>query len=202
MSVADFQKLKKESLSEHIPDIADHLVEKIATQKDRQSFKSLFIYYAPRIKSYLLKNNCSETLAEEITQDTMTNLWLKASLFNPQKSSLATWLFTIARNRRIDLIRKDKSDRLSPHEPSLLPASCDIDDEAPDRKKREERVKKAISTLPEEQRSMIKLSFFEGKAHAQIAQETDLPLGTVKSRIRLAFNRLRKELSKEEISPS
>lgn len=145
-----------------------------------------------------MKSGSNDATAEEITQDTLITLWHKAGLFDRTKSSLSTWLFRIARNRRIDLIRRDKSDRLDPNDPTLFPTVFEIAEEDIDATKRDERVRAAIKALPEEQALLIRLSFFEAKAHSQIAEELDLPLGTVKSRIRLAFNRLRKGLEADE----
>lgn len=167
-------------------------VEKIAKNRDRAAFALVFDYYAPRLKTYLIASNCPAAQAEEIVQDTMVALWTKAALFDRSKSSVGTWLFRIARNRRIDLLRRDRSGKLDPEDPSLFPVSLAIDETGLDQEEREGRVRAAIAGLPEEQRLLIRLSFFEGKAHGEIADQLKLPLGTVKSRIRLAFTRLRR----------
>lgn len=166
-------------------------VEQIAEDRDRTAFAQLFNYYAPRIKSYLMSSGCAESIAEEITQDVFITLWHKASLFNRTKSSVGTWLFRIARNRQIDLFRQDRSDRLDPNDPTVFPKTVEIDEDDYDAVIRDGEIRKAIEKLPEEQRKLIRLSFFENKPHGTIAEELDLPLGTVKSRIRLAFKKLR-----------
>ena len=178
-------------------EFADH-VEKVARTSDKAAFTHLFGFYAPRVKAYLMGTNCPEALAEEITQDVMSTLWHKAHLFDRTKSSVSTWLFRIARNRRIDLIRRDKSDRLDPNDPTLFPTTSFIDEDGADALERDRRVRAAIEELPEEQALLIRMSFFESRPHAEISAALDLPLGTVKSRIRLAFNRLRKNLSEDE----
>lgn len=167
-------------------------VEDVALKRDRAAFALVFDYYAPRLKTYLIASHCPAAQAEEIVQDTMVVLWQKADLFDRRKSSVATWLFRIARNRRIDLLRRDRSGKLDPEDPSLFPASLAIDETGLDQEERDRRVRAAIAGLPEEQRLLIRLSFFEGKPHGEIAEQLNLPLGTVKSRIRLAFTRLRR----------
>ena len=169
----------------------------ITKNRDHTAFAHVFDFYAPRIKAFLMRGNCPSALAEEVTQDVMATLWQKAHMFDSDKSSLGTWLFRIARNRRIDLIRRDKSDKLDANDPTMFPTIDEIDTNDMDARVRDQRIRKAISALPTDQMKLIRLSFFEGQPHSQIAKELDLPLGTVKSRIRLAFNRLRKQLSQD-----
>jgi RNA polymerase sigma-70 factor (ECF subfamily) len=137
--------------------------------------------------------------AEEITQEVMLVLWHKAALFDPAKSSLSTWLFRVARNRRIDLVRRDKSGLLDPDDPILQPEEPEAPDSMLDAERRDERVRAAMQDLPEEQLALVRMAFFLGRSHSEIAEETGLPLGTVKSRIRLAFSRLRKALDQDEL---
>ena len=169
----------------------------VVRARDRQAFTRLFDYYAPRLKSFLVRGHCSPALAEEITQDVMIVLWQKAHLYDPAKSSLGTWLFRIARNRRVDLLRRDQSMRLNLSDPDLFSSVSVIDEAAMDDAARDQRVRLALTQLPDEQGLLVRLSFFEGKTHAEIEQQLALPLGTVKSRIRLAFNRLRRKLQDE-----
>lgn len=170
----------------------------VAENRDKASFTEIFDHFAPRLKSYLMRQGCSDTEAEEVTQDAMMTLWHKAHLFDPQKSSLSTWLFRVARNRRIDLQRRDRSKLLDGEDPSLQPPSPEEPGAVMDADQREIRIRDALATLPEEQLQMIQLSFFQNFSHGQIAEETGLPLGTVKSRIRLAFNRLRKLIEDDD----
>ncbi len=176
------------------------LVARIATDRDRAAFTEVFDHFAPRIKAYLMRLGADAAQAEELTQDVMVTLWRKAALFDASKSSVGTWLFRVARNRRIDLLRRDKSDSLDASDPMLLPSETPRADIVYDAEERDGRVRKAITVLPEEQLTLVRMAFFEGLSHSQISEVTDLPLGTVKSRIRLAFSRLRKALEGDGIT--
>jgi RNA polymerase sigma-70 factor (ECF subfamily) len=173
-------------------------VADVAERRDRAAFTRLFDHFAPRLNAYLMRLGTDSALAEEIVQDVMSTLWRKASLFDPSKSSLSTWLYRIARNRRIDLARRERGE-FDPDEPMLQPASSPDLDKLLDIQQREEVVRGALVTLPPEQLELVKLAFFEGLSHSQIAETTGLPLGTVKSRIRLAFTRLRRMLEAEGV---
>lgn len=170
------------------------LVAAVAERQDRAAFTHLFDAFAPRLKAYLLRQGMEAAGAEEITQEVMVTLWRKAGLFDPQKSSLATWLYRIARNRRIDVLRRDRLEFLDTQDPVLeIEDESDLD-AAMDRQQRETAVRAALGSLPEEQLALVRLAFFEGLSHGQISERTGLPLGTVKSRIRLGFTRLRRTL--------
>lgn len=173
------------------------MVEAVAATRDRVAFASLFDHFAPRINAFLLRLGTDNGSAEELTQEVMVTLWRKAALFDRSKSSVATWLFRIARNRRIDLSRRDRSSLLDPDDPALQPGATARPDAALDARDREARVRKALQGLPPEQVELIKLAFFSGLSHSEIADQTKLPLGTVKSRIRLAFGRLRQTLDSD-----
>ncbi len=175
-------------LNEHFAKLA----EAVARHRDRQAFEELFDHFAPRLKSYLRRLKMEPAQAEELTQEIMVVLWHKADLFDPAKSSLSTWLFRIARNRRIDAARRERSGALDPDDPFLQPSAPDSAEDAIDASRRDARVRAALDELPEEQVRLVRMAFFLGLSHSQIADETGLPLGTVKSRIRLAFARLRK----------
>lgn len=170
------------------------LVERVAASRDREAFAVLFDHYGPRLSTYLQRLGAEPALAEEIAQDAMVALWRKAELFDPAKSSVGTWLYRIARNRRIDLLRRsrgatiDLDDAMEPVDDAPQP------DEALDAREREGLVRRAMETLPPEQLTLVRLAFFEGRSHSEIAAIEGLPLGTVKSRIRLAFSRLRRRL--------
>lgn len=170
------------------------LAEVVARDRDRKAFEELFDYFAPRIKSYLLRLGLQSQQAEDVTQDVMIVLWHKAGLFDPAKSSLSTWLFRIARNRRIDALRRDHTRRIDPDDPFLRPEEPEAPDDTLDADRRDERIRAALASLPEGQVRLVRMAFFLGLSHSQISDETGLPLGTVKSRIRLAFGKLRKAL--------
>ena len=170
------------------------LVEAIAAERSKSAFAALFEYYAPRLKGYLRRLSADDVLAEELVQDVMLTVWRKANQFDRRKSAVSTWLFTIARNRWIDTMRRDRSSELDPHDPMLLPDDPEPPDEAIDAARRAERVREALDALPEEQVELIRMAFYSGISHSAIAEQTGLPLGTVKSRLRLAFSKLRTRL--------
>jgi RNA polymerase sigma factor (sigma-70 family) len=172
------------------------LVAAVAERRDRQSFTILFDFYVPRITTYFVRLGCDRAAAEELTQDVMVTLWRKADLFDPTKSSLATWLYRIARNRRIDVLRRDRVETVDPGE-FLLDVPDDTSPDvnaAIDAQSKEEVLRDALEALPAEHRSLVAMAFYEGLSHSEIATRTGLPLGTVKSRIRLSFTKLRRAL--------
>jgi RNA polymerase sigma-70 factor (ECF subfamily) len=173
------------------------LVERVAQQRDRAAFIELFDHFAPRLNAHLRRMGADAAVAEEIAQDVMIVLWRKAELFDRTKSSVATWLYRIARNRRIDLLRRDRSALLDAEDPALLPAAAPAPDGGIDARTREEKVRAAMAQLPPDQLALVRLAFFDGLSHSEIATREGLPLGTVKSRIRLAFGRLRKQLESD-----
>lgn len=175
------------------------LLALIGEQQDREAFAEVFAYFAPRVKSFLMKGGLESGKAEELTQESMIKVWRKASSFDRTQASASTWIFTIARNQKIDAFRRDKRGELDPNDPIWQPASEPLADAVMAETQRDEKVRQALKNLPDEQAEMIRLAYFEDKAHAAIAAETDLPLGTVKSRLRLALGRLRRLLDEEEV---
>ncbi len=166
----------------------------VADRKDRAAFTRLFDHFAPRLNAYLLRLGTEPAAAEEITQEVMVTLWRKAALFDPEKASVATWLYRVARNRRIDLLRRGRLAFLDTVD-AVLDSADETDLEATvDLQRREAAVRVALASLPEEQLSLVRLAFFDGLSHSEISARTGLPLGTVKSRIRLGFTRLRRTL--------
>ncbi|MEO1639642.1 MAG: sigma-70 family RNA polymerase sigma factor [Pseudomonadota bacterium] len=161
----------------------------VRDNKDRKAFAELFAYFAPRVKSFLMKSGASPDLAEECTQEVMATLWNKAHMFDPTKASVSTWIFTIARNRQIDILRKQR--RPEPEELPWGPEPEPDQAEAMGLQQETERLGQAMAKLPEEQRKLIERAYFGELTHSEIAAETGLPLGTIKSRIRLALDRLR-----------
>jgi RNA polymerase sigma-70 factor (ECF subfamily) len=170
------------------------LLGAVATRQDRNAFAELFAYYAPRVKSYLLRLGADSALAEEIVQDVMVTVWRKAGLFDRAQASASTWIFRIARNRRIDLFRRSKRPELDPEEEMVLPAGVEAPDARVEAMETEARVRAAMKDLPEEQVLLLKLAFYEGLSHSEIAAKLGAPLGTVKSRIRLAFAKMKARL--------
>ncbi len=166
---------------------------RVRDHRDRAAFAVLFRHFAPRVKAFLIKSGSDAALAEECAQDVMTTLWNKAHLYDPARASVATWVFTIARNRRIDILRRTR--RPEPedlpwgpeHEPDQADALALQQDSA--------RLAAALRNLPDKQRALIEQAYFADRSHSEIAAATGLPLGTIKSRIRLALDRLRHDLT-------
>ncbi len=169
------------------------MIAAIADRADRGAFAALFSHFAPRVKSYLLRLGADPRLAEELAQETLLTVWRKAAAFDPAKAAPSTWIFTIARNLRIDAARRER--RGEPlDDPSDMPEPEPAPDAALAAVQSEGRIREALLTLPPEQAEVIRLSFFSDKPHAEIAAVLNLPLGTVKSRLRLAMGRLRERL--------
>lgn len=176
------------------PSELGRLIEAVGQNRDRAAFARLFDYFAPRLKTYLMRAGANPVAAEDFAQEAMLTVWRKAALFDPARAGASTWIFTIARNLRIDAARREKLGQRepdltdlpdNPEQPDTILASAD--DAA--------RVNSALAALTAEQVHIVKLSYFHEKAHAEIARELGIPLGTVKSRLRLAIIRLRGLLS-------
>ena len=161
------------------------LLAAVASSRDRKAFAELFDFYAPRIESWLMRAGVEQAAAEEICQDVMTTLWRKAHLYDPAKATPATWLFRIARNRRIDLARRDRIILLEPDDQAfeVVDENAADPDDAVDARDREAVLREAMAQLPQEQLALVRLAFFDSLSHSAIAERTGLPLGTVKSRI-------------------
>lgn len=168
------------------------LIEAVALRRDRAAFQELFRHFAPRLKSFSLRGGASPEAAEEIVQEAMVSVWRKAATFDRRRASPATWIFTIARNKRIDMRRRDFRPQIDPAEYALAqPDMEEPPDGAYDALQSQEKLRALLQDLPGEQRLVLEKAYFEDKTHSDIALELSLPLGTVKSRIRLALGRLR-----------
>jgi RNA polymerase sigma-70 factor (ECF subfamily) len=166
----------------------------MARDKDRKAFATLFGFYFPRVKSYLLRAGAAPAAAEELAQETMLRVWRRAESFDPEAGAASTWIFVIARNLRIDRLRGERSfDRLEA-DPSEEPDAPPTGEAIAIVNERSERVRRALGALSREQALVIELFYFDEHPHAEIARRLDLPLGTVKSRVRLAVQRLRSQL--------
>lgn len=162
----------------------------VASAADRAAFGRLFEHYAPRLKRYMLKLGAEASLAEELAQEAMVAVWRKARLFDPAKAAASTWVFTIARNLRIDAARRNRKPELDANEPMLVPEPPMAGDRLVEQSEQASIVQAALKTLPAEQAAVINLSFYEDLTHSEIAAKLEIPLGTVKSRMRLAFRRI------------
>lgn len=170
------------------------LISRIASFKDKTAFSELFKLVGPRIKGYLMKLGSSDVAAEDLLQEVMLTVWRKSETFDRSKAAVSTWLFTIARNKRIDMLRKEIRPQLDPLDPMLSPNQEAAADDIYGSNQEAIKISKAIEQLPTDQAVLIKMTYYEDKSHSIIADELKMPLGTVKSRIRLASTRLRKLL--------
>lgn len=175
-------------------DTPETLVLKVAESRDKQAFRLLFSHFAPRIKSFLLKQKVSDEIAEDLTQEVMVTLWQKAHMFDPAKARLSTWIFRIARNKFIDKVRRKKYVEVDVDNHIQMMEAPEKTDTGVIQNQDKTRITLAMETLKPELRSVIELSFYQDLSHSQISAQLGLPLGTVKSRMRVAFQRLRAEL--------
>jgi len=167
------------------------LLHRVAANGDIEAFRKLFQAYAPRVKSYMMRQGSDANTAEELAQETLLLVWRKAGLYSGDKGSATTWIYTIARNLRIDRLRREVAWQPLPEgadeEPSLDPTP----DEEVSERERGQRVRAALAELPADQSEVVALSYVEGLSHSEIAVRLNLPLGTVKSRMRLAYQKIR-----------
>lgn len=169
------------------------LMVAVRDTQDRAAYAQIFQNFAPRVKAFLMKSGSDAALAEELAQDVLTTVWQKSAQFDPARASLSTWIFTIARNRRIDYFRRAR--RPEPEDldwgPQDEPDAADIFEVAEETR----RLGAALAVLPAPQRALIERAYYGDLSHSEIAAQTGLPLGTIKSRIRLALERLRQNMN-------
>lgn len=167
------------------------LLRRIAVSSDIDAFRELFHAFGPRVKAYMMRQGADADTAEELAQETMLTVWRKAALYSDEKGSASTWIFTIARNLRIDRLRREFPWQELPAHHNEAASNDTLPDEAVSENERKVRVQTALADLPQDQRDVVILSFIEGKSHSEIADQLGMPLGTVKSRIRLAYQKIR-----------
>ncbi len=186
---------KKRRVTQPEPDVLTQTLSdclrRVATRQDVDAFETLFRHYGPKITAYMLKADGNRQLAEELMQETMMAIWNKAAQFDPSRGSVSGWVFTIARNVRIDAFRKTGRPAFDPNDPAFVPDEMPAADQSLVAQQQATHIRQALVTLPPEQAELLRLSFYEDLSHSHIAQRLNLPLGTVKSRIRIAFSRLR-----------
>ena len=169
------------------------LLQRVRDDADPAAFALLFRHFAPRVKAFLMRSGAGAALAEECAQDVMATLWQKAHQFDPARASVATWVFTIARNRRIDALRRAR--RAEPEDLPWGPEPEPDQAEVMEAQQETAQLGRALASLPEQQRALIERAFYGDLSHSEIAAETGLPLGTIKSRIRLALEKLRQQMT-------
>jgi RNA polymerase sigma-70 factor (ECF subfamily) len=175
-------------------DSAD-LIEAVARRQDRAAFAELFRRFAPRVKAFVMRSGTDADTAQEVAQETMVLVWRRAETFDRARAGAATWIFTIARNKRIDLLRRATHAGFDPEDYVLFSTEApEGADNAAIGKQVRERIGQVMKQLTQDQIAVLQMAFFQDKSHSTIAEEMKLPLGTVKSRIRLALSRLREAL--------
>ncbi|WP_106003368.1 sigma-70 family RNA polymerase sigma factor [Magnetospirillum gryphiswaldense] len=174
--------------------VLSHWLLCVGRDRDRQAFAKLFQHYAPRLKTYMRKLGSDGAVADDLVQEAMLTVWRKAEVFDPAKASAGTWIFTIARNLRIDRFRREGRPEVDPADPLLVVDDRAGADDALATRQSGDRLRQALHTLPGDQAKVVELSFYEECPHVEIADRLGIPLGTVKSRLRLAMSRLRAAL--------
>jgi RNA polymerase sigma-70 factor (ECF subfamily) len=172
----------------------DELLTAVGAKRDGKAFAVLFDHFRPRLQAQMMRLGLAPGAAEDVTQDVMETIWSKAHLYDPRKAGAATWVLQIARNRRIDLRRRNREFSYAAEDFYAIPDPAEGSDDCLDAAQRQARVRVALDALPQEQFTLVRLAFFEGLSHSTIARRLNLPLGTVKSRLRLAFVCLRRLL--------
>ena len=175
----------------------DDLLQRIALDRDPRAFQDLFRLYGPRIKAMMMRQGADASAAEDIAQEALFAVWRKAHLFAAQKGGVSTWIYTIARNLRIDRLRRQAAFQDLPEDMNDVASDDDLPDETLNRSQQRERIQKVLETLPPEQYEAIRLSYIEGLSHTEIAGVLGDPVGTVKSRMRLAYEKIRDAVGEE-----
>ena len=175
----------------------DDLLQRIAQDRDPQAFQELFRLFGPCIKALMMRQGADADAAEDIAQETLLAVWRKAHLFAADKGGGATWIYTIARNLRIDRLRRQAPHHDLLEELTEVASDDDLPDEALNRDQQRERIRKVLETLPPEQYEVVRLSYIEGLSHSEIAGVLGAPIGTVKSRMRLAYDKIRDAAGEE-----
>jgi RNA polymerase sigma-70 factor (ECF subfamily) len=181
------------------PEESADLIQAIAQRQDKSAFAALFKHFGPRVKAFLMRGGSDAETAQEVAQEALIMVWRKAASFDPARASAATWIYTIARNKRIDLLRRTGRPPIETEDWLTIFAPEEEDaDKSVLAGQTYSKVKELMAGLSGDQLVVIRMAFFEDKTHTVIAEELKLPLGTVKSRIRLALGRLRDSLEKEQ----
>lgn len=170
-------------------------LSRIATERSDGAFRRLFEEFGPQIRHYMMRHGADAATAEELAQETLLAVWRKAGQYSAAKGTPATWMFSIARNLRIDRLRREVCwQELSDEVAEATPSEEASPDAGASERQRQVRVQAALTTLPDDQRHVVTLAFIEGLPHHAIAERLSLPLGTVKSRLRLAYQKVRAAL--------
>ncbi|WP_247887013.1 sigma-70 family RNA polymerase sigma factor [Azospirillum sp. SYSU D00513] len=170
---------------------SERLMTLVVRDRDRAAFAALYRLFAPRVKGYAMRGGLGASEAEELAQEVMIAVWQRAETYDASQSAVGTWIFAIARNRRIDWLRRERRPELDPNDPMLVPAPESAADEQLALAQNRRTLQKAMESLPESQSDLLRLAYIEGKTQSAIAAERNIPLGTVKSRMRAALEHLK-----------
>ncbi len=193
LSVWGLMRMNEQTASENQPSM-EELMLAVSSRRDVDAFEVIFKHFAPRVKAYMAKLSADTQTAEELMQETMIAVWNKADQFDFSKGALSTWIFTIARNQRIDAVRRARRPEFDPTDPAFVPDEEQPADVRIAERQSASQLRAAMADLPKEQCTLLELAYFEESTHSAIAKKLNLPLGTVKSRLRLAFSKLRAAL--------
>jgi RNA polymerase sigma-70 factor (ECF subfamily) len=193
LSVRDSIRMNERTASENQPSL-EELMLAVSSRRDVDAFEAIFKHFAPRVKAYMAKLSADTQTAEELMQETMITVWNKADQFDFSKGALSTWIFTIARNQRIDAVRRARRPEFDPTDPAFVPDEEQPADLRIAEQQSASQLRAAMADLPKEQCTLLELAYFEESTHSAIAKKLNLPLGTVKSRLRLAFSKVRAAL--------
>ncbi len=176
------------------------LLVSIAKERDKTAFATIFSHFAPKIRSYGLKHLKQEANAMELVQETMLTVWRKAHLFHPDKGAVSTWVYTIMRNQCFDILRKRQATKEDNYSDDIWPIFEQklVTDDDPSNKQLGDELITLISTLPEAQQTVVKEIYLNQRSHQDLADQLGLPVGTVKSRLRLGLQKLRLQLEKDD----
>jgi RNA polymerase sigma-70 factor (ECF subfamily) len=170
------------------------LLQRIAERADPAAFRELYETFGPRVKAYMIRQGADVGTAEDLAQETLLTVWRKAALYAGDRGSMTTWVFAIARNLRIDRLRREMPWQELPEERMAEASGEPLPDEAVAEKERQMRVQAALAELPPDQKEVVLLAYLEGLSHSEIAERLGVPLGTVKSRMRIAYQKIRQTL--------
>lgn len=175
-------------------ELINALMKRVGDDRDKQAFEAIYRYFVPKLRSFMSRTSKEPAVVEEYVQEAMVQVWRKAHLFDPERGQASTWMFAIARNVRIDALRRGPKPDFDLEDPIFRPDDLEPADDILVRTQEADALVRAMSELKKDYFEVLKLSYFEGMAHGAIAVRLGIPLGTVKSRIRLACDRLREAL--------
>lgn len=170
------------------------LLKRVADEADEVAFRELYQAYGPRVKAYMMRRGADSATAEDLAQETLLTVWRRAALYSAEKGNVTTWIFTIARNLRIDRLRREVVWQELPEELEQQASTEPGPEDAYAGRQLDTAVRGALDALPEDQRQVVVLAYIDGLSHSEIAARLGVPIGTVKSRMRIAYQKVRDAL--------